>query len=579
MDIGRTAGRGPRRTGGLALALCISAMPGWAQPDPSHEQQRQLQREREQLGQIESPGPRARLPAAVQSDIGLLKLPQDEMPCFVIRRMNIVHAEEGNSDVFGWLRPYADTTRLGEHDPVANRCLGALGIERLLARLQDALVARGYITTRVQTLPQDLNSGQLIVTLTPGRIRAIRPAEPEHAHIALSNAFPMRAGDVLRLGDVEQGLENLQRAPSAHVDIGIEPGEEPGQSDIVVDYRQNMPLRGAISLDDSGSKATGRHLASLALSYDNWWARSDLLYASISGSLDGGHARGQSSRSLLIHYSIPYGYWLLNLSYSDSDYRQTMAGLSQNYIYRGSASHMQATLSRVLWRSGSHRLSASARIFQRRSRNYIDDTEVQVQRRATAGWELGLNLRAWLDSAVLDANLNYRRGTGAFGALAAPEQGFGEGTSRFRTLNAELNLSLPFTVGEQRLSYGVLVRGQVNRTPLAPQERFAIGGRYSVRGFDGELSLAADRGWLLRNELGWAVGNSGQQTYLGLDWGWVGGQSARWLAGRELAGAVIGLRGSWQSWQYDAFVGRPLHQPTGFKTARHVVGFSASLQF
>ena len=31
---------------------------------------------------------------------------------------------------------------------------------------------------------------------------------------------------------------------------------------------------------------------------------------------------------------------------------------------------------------------------------------------------------------------------------------------------------------------------------------FSIGGRYTVRGFDGEASLMGERGWLLRNDIG-----------------------------------------------------------------------------
>ena len=57
-------------------------------------------------------------------------------------------------------------------------------------------------------------------------------------------------------------------------------------------------------------------------------------------------------------------------------------------------------------------------------------------------------------------------------------------------------------------------RAQWNRTPLAPQDRFSIGGRYTVRGFDGELTLMGERGWVLRNEIGLPVG-AGQELYAG----------------------------------------------------------------
>ena len=93
-------------------------------------------------------------------------------------------------------------------------------------------------------------------------------------------------------------------------------------------------------------------------------------------------------------------------------------------------------------------------------------------------------------------SLAWRRGTGAFGALRAPEEKFDEGTSRFRIATAELGLNAPFQFGAQKLRYTGLWRAQWNRSPLTQQDQFSIGGRYTVRGFDGESSLMGERGWL-----------------------------------------------------------------------------------
>ena len=60
---------------------------------------------------------------------------------------------------------------------------------------------------------------------------------------------------------------------------------------------------------------------------------------------------------------------------------------------------------------------------------------------------------------------------------------------------------------------------------------------HELRGFDGELSLTGDHGWLIRNDLGWSIG-SGQELYLGADVGHVGGPPTEWELGQTLAGAV-----------------------------------------
>ncbi|MDZ7938044.1 MAG: ShlB/FhaC/HecB family hemolysin secretion/activation protein [Rhodoferax sp.] len=129
------------------------------------------------------------------------------------------------------------------------------------------------------------------------------------------------------------------------------------------------------------------------------------------------------------------------------------------------------------------------------------------------------------------------------------------------------------------MRYQGSLRIQGNDTPLTPQDRFSIGGRYTVRGFDGESSLSGDSGWLLRQDVGWALGASGQELYLGIDAGEVGGQSSANLAGKSLSGGVIGLRGSFKKLQYDLFAGSPLYQPAGVKTAQTTAGFSLNLGF
>ncbi|MFU2144666.1 ShlB/FhaC/HecB family hemolysin secretion/activation protein, partial [Gallibacterium anatis] len=110
-------------------------------------------------------------------------------------------------------------------------------------------------------------------------------------------------------------------------------------------------------------------------------------------------------------------------------------------------------------------------------------------------------------------------------------------------------------------------QAQWNKTPLILQDMFSLGGRYTVRGFDGELTLLGERGWLWRNELGWNIANKGHELYLALDGGHVSGNYTKELLGKNLVGGAIGLRGTLWGLNYDYFVGVPLHKPQGFQTS------------
>jgi hemolysin activation/secretion protein len=195
------------------------------------------------------------------------------------------------------------------------------------------------------------------------------------------------------------------------------------------------------------------------------------------------------------------------------------------------------------------------------------------------GWEASVSHREFIGQATLDAKLAYKRGTGAFGSLPAPEEAFGEGTSRFALVTADVNLSAPFNVGSQKLKYSGTWRSQLQRTPLTPQDRFSIGGRFSVRGFDGEGSLSAERGYYIRNEISAPLGQSGQEAYWGLDYGHVSGPGSENLLGRNLAGTALGLRGNLQGLQYELFLATPVHKPDGFRTASKTYGFNMNYSF
>ncbi|MDR3300823.1 MAG: ShlB/FhaC/HecB family hemolysin secretion/activation protein [Candidatus Accumulibacter sp.] len=549
--------------------LFAPVTPGQVPASAAPELLRQQERERALREQWEST-PDVRLPTPIPPAAD--RLPQEERPCFTIREIQLT-GEEVNR--FLWARQAADPAA----DPATGRCLGTAGINIVMKRIQNAIVARGCVTTRVLASPQDLNSGVLTLTVIPGRVRAIRFAADTSSRATAWNAVPIRRGELLDLRAIEQALENFKRVPSVETDIQIVPAEgadaRPGESDLVIAWQQRSPpLRLNVALDDAGSRFTGKYQASATLSLDHALTLNDLFYLNVNRDVL--NPGGKGTRGHTLHYSVPFDYWQLGVTASDYKYHQTVAGSSQNYVYSGASKNAEIRVSRLFYRDATRKTGAYLRGWTRRSNNFIDDTEIEVQRRRTGGWELGLTHREYFGASPLDASLAWRRGTGAFRAMAAPEEDFGEGTSRLKMLTADAQLALPFKLASQSLRYTAHWRAQWSRTPLVPQERFAIGGRYTVRGFDGELTLTGERGWLWRNDLGWTLGQTGQELYLGVDYGAVGGPSSAWLMGKHLSGAVIGWRGGLSGGYWDVFVGTPLHKPKGFQAAPTIAGFYLS---
>lgn len=560
----------------LAMAFGVAAQ---QVGDPgAQELLRQQERERALREQQES-RPDVRLESS-QGEQGE-RLPAQEQPCVRIDR--IVLEGEGAKG-FQWALAAADP----REDPASGRCLGTEGINVVMKRVQNAIIARGYVTTRVLSAPQDLKTGTLTLSVVPGRFREAVFSEADARHPAIANALPIRSGNLLNLRDIEQGLENLQRVPTVSADIKIAPadgeGAAPGQSDLQIDWKQRSPVRASVTLDDTGSRGTGKLQANATLSLDNPMGLNELFYVSAGRGVFNG--QGKDTNSWTAHYDVPYGYWLFGATASAYDYRQTVVGAYESYDYSGRSGNAEVRVDRLLLRNARTKLGIYGRGWQRTSKNYIDDTEIEVQRRRTSGWELGLTHKQFIGAATLDTTLAYRRGTGAFHALRSPEEMAQawdpalplEGTSRMKVITADAQFSVPFQLGKQRLRYTGAWRAQWNRTPLSPQDRFAIGGRYTVRGFDGESSLSGERGWSLRNDLSLGIGG-GQEFYVAADYGRIGGPSAQWQSGRDLAGMALGLRGGWQQLSWDGFVGSALHKPANFPTDYTTFGFSLAWRY
>ena len=145
-------------------------------------------------------------------------------------------------------------------------------------------------------------------------------------------------------------------------------------------------------------------------------------------------------------------------------------------------------------------------------------------------------------------------------------------------LSANASVDAPFSVAGQRLGYRASVNAQAAPNAIPATEMLSIGNRYSVRGFDGSRTLVGQSGWVLRNEVALAIGNTGQEAYAAADAGAVGRSVTRELAGRTLVGAALGVRGAYGKVGYDVSVGMPVAKPAGFEAARVTVAVQLSMR-
>jgi hemolysin activation/secretion protein len=456
-------------------------------------------------------------------------------------------------------------------------CIGRQGINLIVQRLTEQILLKGYTTTRLGVPEQDLSSGTLKLTLIPGVIHQIRFADPSIK--SRLNTFPSGPGDLLNLRDLEQGLEQMKRVTSQDVDMQIVPADTLGESDVVVTLKQAKPWKLTASLDDTGAKGTGKTQAGLNLGWDNLLDASDVF--SIGVNSDGDRdSKNKGTQGYNTSYSIPFGYTTVSVSASDFQYHQRVVGLIQTFVSSGKSQNFESKIGYLFYRDQVMKDTLQFRVGRRWSHSYIDDTEITVQYRNTTFAELALIHKHYFGQTQLDVTGAYRWGVPWFGAqgdsttLAGISPRF---NYKLETIDA--TLSSPFGLLGKQLNYTATLRAQNANTPLYATEWFLIGNRWTVRGFDGENSLGAEKGFFLRNDLGIPISDTGQSAYIGFDFGKVFGPNTTNLIGDKLAGAALGLKGSFaRGLSYDIFSGWPLYKPHGFRTAVPAAGFTLNFQ-
>lgn len=551
----------------LAL-LSFPSFSAWAQSTgiaPAQQAEEGLRRQEERLReQLQQQQPKRDVLRPEPAASLVTELP-DETPCFVIEEFRF---EGGGAKRFDWLQNVTA--------PYRGRCIGLEGVRRVASLLDAKLIEWGYVTTKVSLPAQNMRDGMLTFHIHVGKVAAIRFVEagtnaPDEAWGTWRNAYPVSAGDVLNIRDLEQGTEQMQRLPSQAVRNRIEPGTQADTSVVVIERQAGSladRIRGGLTLDNSGTKPLGKKQLSGYLSLDNPLGLNDILSLNVSSNTENLNSEHRS-QSASVGYSIPFGYSTLSYNRSKNRYAQVVQGTTAHFLSSGSSSSDQFRLDHVVLRDASAKFGIYAAVSTRRARSFLDDVELLVQKRRTTNFETGVNYKKLVGDATVYLEVGYRRGMGWKDA----QDDFNDSPDGL-TLRPKLwlfsgSFTKPFAIADRPFQYSLSINGQHTRDVTTSNDQFSIGNRYSVRGFDGESILLAESGYSLRNEVATSfqpAESVSMQAYAGIDLGRVWGASADLLIGTRLAGAVIGLRGQWKGLQWDVGLGTPLHKPEGFTT-------------
>lgn len=539
---------------GIALAAPLSP----ADRTTIQQQQQQLldenQRQRQELERS------VVLPRPVSPDS--TATPQG--PCFAISRIELTGAS---------LLSSLAKERLVA--PWLNQCLDIARLNTLTNAVSDWYISRGYITSRAFLTEQDLSGGVLQLVVLEGKLQQIRlegvPAR------TLSMTFPGLEGKILNLRDIEQGMEQLNRMRQTPVEIEILPGDRQGYSIVNLTATPEFALSGTVSFDNSGQKSTGTGQLNGAVYGNNLLGLADKWF--VSGGRSSDFSNSHDAQNFAAGVSVPYGYGLLDYSYSWSNYLSTIDNNGYLWHSTGDTETHRLTGSWVLFRNGDIKTGVSAGITHRINHNYLDDVLLATSSRKLSSFSLGLNHTQKIASGVTTLNPTFTQGVPWFGAEDDNDKHGDVPKAAFRKWSVNGSFQRPVA---DRLWWLTSVYFQWSPDRLYGSERLTLGGEASVRGFK-EQYISGDNGGYWRNELNYSVFTLPWVGDVGLlaaiDGGWLKKDNFDRYASGTLWGAALGLTTAHRNYSGQFTVGTPMAYPDWLEPDRLTISYRVSVAF
>jgi len=470
-------------------------------------------------------------------------------------------------------------------------CLGKNSIILIINSFNNEIIKSGYITSSASLVTKSLKDAKLEFVINLGLIDdiSINESDSQRNRASLFSAFGeySHKNKVANIRDIEQALESLQNVSKNDVSIKFLPSNRAGFSNMVITRAQSFALKAAISLDNLASKQSGKYQAMLNLSTLNLLGFNEIFSFSrgkdvlkkykVTNKFNGATDHG-ASNNYYYGFSIPFGYFMLDYEKSKYDYALNINAAYNLYTYKGRSESDSLSLAYTFYRDLNFKNSAYVKLFKRKNKNYLEDYELDNQARRNAGYEVGVKSSYNSYNQAISLRLAYKKGTGIFNSQPDPLEDSGEATSRFALINLNLNYKYKFKLP---LSYDLNLNARYGLNKLSLQDKFSIGGYYSVRGFDGESSLVGNHGVSIRNTLSYSYYKN-NSIYAGLDTGMVRAPSSGIKDKNTLAGYALGLRGSIKAYNnlsYDISVSKALYKPNNLDSKSTNVNFIISYEF
>ncbi|KLU18120.1 two-partner secretion system accessory protein [Proteus mirabilis] len=491
------------------------------------------------------------------------------LPCFSIKQVKIHHLEEFSS-------PSLQRQVAKWQAALIGHCHSQSLLEQDINILNAMLYDAGYVTSEVGNVDLYADDEVLDITLNVGKVQDIVSKTSTDKHYLISQAMPIKKGDILNIKDIEQGAENFKTIPKSNVKIQIEPSSKENESIISLSQVGKRTVAGSVSIDNKEQKIYGDLFGTTRLSFGNLAQLNDTLMVILSSQLDTLKSRGIKKQIFL--WQVPYHYW-----------RATLFGynIGSNRRISETTKKLQKTRQQLL----SFEIQRQFRPSTQRTVTLKGGIQYYTYRNEMSGYRLSVHERRspyvnagieqnyrFMRGGYLNTKFNYKQSVFIPGAKLSPIDSL-NGVPIF---NINLEALIPFKINSQLFFYQPEILFQLTRSDIdGLLDKANIGGLYSVYGFDSGKGYSDANQFVSRHKVTWLTPFNNQMLFSAIDYGSVSEERKNvfYNKNKYLIGAATGLEGSFKQLSYQLIWSIPLSAPSSRKATGSQFNFNAQFNF
>lgn len=470
-----------------------------------------------------------------------------------------------------------------EVEEILEKYIGKKGgnIINCMKELENLYLKKGYLTTRIKIDVEHtkIKEGEITFVVIEGHIEEIVFKDEKFDNLLRERvSLPYKKGDLLKIRDLDQGIDNLNAVSRNNSKFDLVPGKELGGSIVEISNKRSKLISGSLNYNNLGQKSTGDERWKVSLKIEDLLGVSDSLRGSYQKRLGRTKDR-RDNANYSLGYRVPYRYWNFSITKDSSNYLSSRYGLNQLYKFNGVSENINYGADRVIYRNENTKTSLGMTLTNKETKNYFEKIKLDSSSRKLSILKTSLSDQRKVLNGVLYSTISYHRGLDMFGAEIDDGKNLNTPKAQFDKYTADFNWYKPFNIKKQKFAYRFAVNSQYSDDILYSSEKMSIGDDTTVRGFK-ENSLQGDKGIYIRNELSYTYKIF--EPFIGYDIGRVKDVYKDRLYnkyGSKLSGISMGLRVSWKYFNSSIIYSKGIESPSYIDKNPQEVYISLSATF